>query len=157
MKKIGQMVIILGIICLVFAAPSGAQPEKPGPGKGMYGGKGPQGPSARMFDPKAVETMSGEVVAVESWAPSRAEAPQMAHLTLKTDKETVRVMLGPSTYLDQQPVKIAKGDRVEVKGFRQTRPRGTMITAQEVKKGDQVLKLRDAQGTPLYPSQGPRW
>jgi hypothetical protein len=153
MKKLDQVVIILGIICLIFAVPSWGQPEMPGPGKGF---KGPKGPGAKMFDPKAVETLSGEVVAVESWAPRRAEAPQMVHLTLKTDKETVRVMLGPSTYLDQQPVKITKGDQVEVKGFRQTRPRGTVITAQEVKKGDQVLKLRDAQGIPLYPPQGPR-
>lgn len=104
----------------------------------------------RMFDPKTVETISGEVVQVKK-TPHRRRAGYGVHLILKTEKEEIPVSLGPSWYLDKQEVKIDEKDKVEVKGSRVTLKGGkTAIIAAEVKKGSAMLKLRDADGTPAW-------
>jgi len=72
------------------------------------------------------------------------------HMTLKTDKETISVQLGPSWYIENQDVKIEAKDKVEVKGSRITFDGKPAIIAAEVKKGDEVLKLRDDNGFPLW-------
>jgi hypothetical protein len=113
----------------------------------------PAGPprAARMYDPATVETLAGEVVQVNVRTSRRTSAPGMMSLLLKTEKESINVLLGPSWFLDQQNFKLAAGDRVQVTGSRLVRPHRTILVAGEVKKGDQVLKLRDAQGNPLWP------
>lgn len=148
MRKFGNLLGIMGILCLIFAVPAWAQQAMPDPGKGggMMGGRGGQ-----MYDPKTVETISGEVVRVDQMAGMAAGV----HLLLKTDKETLTVVVGPAAYLDQQKMKIAAGDKLEVRGSRVTRRQGPVIVAAELKKGGQVLKLRDNQGLPLWPPQGP--
>jgi len=104
----------------------------------------------RMFDPKTVETISGEVVQVKK-TPHRRRAGYGVHLILKTEKEEIPVSLGPSWYLDKQEVKIDEKDKVEVKGSRVTLKGGKpAIIAAEVKKGSAMLKLRDADGTPAW-------
>lgn len=149
MRKFGNLLGIMGILCLIFAVPAWAQQARPVPGKGggMMGGRGGQ-----MYDPKTLETISGEVLRVDQMAGMAAGV----HLTLKTDKETVTVVVGPAFYLEQQKMTIAAGDKVEIKGSRVTQRQGPVIIAGELKKGDQVLKLRDDQGLPLWPPQGPR-
>ena len=71
-------------------------------------------------------------------------------LTVKTEKETVSVQLGPGWYLENQDVKIEPKDKVEVRGSRVTFFGKPAIFAAEVKKGDQVLKLRDDDGFPVW-------
>jgi hypothetical protein len=113
------------------------------------GGWGPGGPYMKAYDPKTVETLSGEVMAVERFTPMKGMGTGV-HLTLRTEKETVSVHLGPLFYLENQDVKIAPKDRVEVKGARVTFAGKPAIIAAEVKKGDQVLKLRDENGFPAW-------
>jgi hypothetical protein len=72
------------------------------------------------------------------------------YLTVKTDKEEVPVHLGPLWYLENQDVKIAPKDKVEIKGSRVTVQEKPAIIAAEVKKGDQTLKLRDEAGVPVW-------
>jgi hypothetical protein len=72
------------------------------------------------------------------------------HILVKTDKETVDVHLGPGWYIDNQDVKIMAGDKVEVKGSRVIFQDKPAIIAAEVKKGDEVLKLRDESGFPVW-------
>jgi hypothetical protein len=50
----------------------------------------------------------------------------------------------------------APGDKVEVTGSRVTYEGQPTIIAGEVKKGAQVLKLRDAAGVPVWAGQGRR-
>jgi hypothetical protein len=71
-------------------------------------------------------------------------------MNVKTEKETVSVHLGPSWYLENQDVKIAAKDKVEVKGSRITFGGKATIIAAEVKKGDDILKLRDESGFPMW-------
>jgi hypothetical protein len=144
MKKL-FLSLMVGLLGLTLAGLSWAQPAA------QPGQPGAPKAAARMYDLATVETLGGEVVQVNVAPSRRTGAPGRLNLLLKTDKETVTVHLGPSRYLDQQNFKLAAGDRVEVTGSRITRPGRTFIVAGEVKKGEQVLKLRDDQGNPLWP------
>ncbi len=109
---------------------------------------GQSGPS-NLYDPQAVTTISGVVV---SLTPPQAEAglPYLAYLTLRTEKEKIKVFLGPSPYVDKLPVQIKALDKIQVTGSKITWKGKPVILAAEVKKGDQVLKLRDPNGTPVW-------
>jgi hypothetical protein len=69
---------------------------------------------------------------------------------LKTDKETIPVFLGPAWYIEEQRIKFEAKDKIEVKGSRMSIQEQPTIIAQEVKKGDKVLRLRDDKGAPLW-------
>jgi hypothetical protein len=131
-----------------MAADSSAQK---GPGM-MWRGSGGWGPGSqynKMYDPKTVETITGEVTRVDRITPAKGMSGGI-HMLMKTDKETVSVHLGPSWYLENQDVKIEPKDKVEVKGARVTFDGKPAIIAAEVKKGDEVLKLRDDSGFPVW-------
>lgn len=144
MKK----VIVSGLILcvLMLATESFAQPMMKGKGGGGWGMGSQYG---RMYDPKTVETISGVVEKVQKITPMKGMSYGV-HILVKTDKETVDVHLGPGWYIDNQDVKIMAGDKVEVKGSRVIFQDKPAIIAAEVKKGDEVLKLRDESGFPVW-------
>ena len=107
------------------------------------------GPYSRLYDPKTVETIKGEVTNVESTAPMKGMSAGV-HLTVKTDKGDAAVQLGPAWYLDNQEVQLAKGDRVEVRGSRVSLDGQKVIIAADVKRGNDTLVLRDARGLPMW-------
>lgn len=122
-----------------------------GPGM-MWRGSGGWGPGTqynRMYDPKTVETVSGEITAVDRITPAKGMSGGV-HMNVKTDKETISVHLGPGFYIENQDVKLEAKDKVEVKGSRITFGGKPAIIAMEVKKGDEVLKLRDDAGFPVW-------
>lgn len=136
------------------APPPPEKPQVPILGRPLGSGTAGKGGAARFFDPKSVETLKGSVEQVQRGPLMEGGKGNVVRLTLKTDKETLLVVLGPSFFVDQQPVKLAVGDQVEVKASRLTTARGTFMNAVEVKKGDQVLKLRDERGNPLWGGRG---
>jgi hypothetical protein len=137
MKRLG-MVALVGLLGLIMANGVWAQP-----------GMGPGG-GGRMYNPQTVETLTGNVVSVESIPGKGGGRSYGVHLTLKTDKETIPVHLGPSWYIDKQNIKIEPKDKVEVTGSRVSFEGKPTIIAAEVKKGDKVLKLRDQAGIPMW-------
>lgn len=106
----------------------------------------------RNFDPASVTTVEGEILDVQR--PS-GRAHEGVHVVLATGSEKLDVHLGPDSYVDKQTLKLAKGDRVEVKGSRTTVGGKPAMIAQEVKRGDERLVLRDAEGVPAW-SRGRR-
>ncbi len=102
-----------------------------------------------MYDPATVESVSGDVVSVEKFMPTKGMRHGI-HLMLKTAKETVSVHLGPGWFIDRLDTKIEKGDRIEVTGSRVTIEGKPAIIAAEVKKGENVLVLRDKVGIPVW-------
>jgi hypothetical protein len=72
------------------------------------------------------------------------------HLTVKTEKETIDVHVGPSWFLMQSKMSFAKDDRIEVTGSRVKFGTEDALLAREIKKGDQTLTLRNAQGVPVW-------
>lgn len=75
---------------------------------------------------------------------------------VKTEKETITVHLGPTWYLERLDKKIVKGDQVEIKGARTTLAGKPIMLATEVKRGDNILILRDAAGIPVWAGWGRR-
>ena len=152
MQKFHWPISIIGILTLVLAAGAAWAQTVAGPGGGK--GRSMRGGGAynRMYDPKTVETVSGEVVSVDR-TPFGRRGAMGVHLTLKTDKETIPVNLGPARYVDQQGITLAAKDKIEVTGSRITFRGQPAIIAQEVKRGGQVLKLRDAAGIPAWAGQ----
>jgi len=103
----------------------------------------------RMYDPKTVGTISGEVISVDMITPMKGMS-QGVHLTLKTYKEIISVHLGPWWYIENRDIRIEPKDKIEVAGSRITYQGKPAIIAANVKKGDEVLKLRDENGLPVW-------
>lgn len=98
-----------------------------------------------IFDFQTIETLKGEVI---EFAPN---SPKSAiRLQLKTDKETIAVQLGPESFLRRQSVQLKAHDRIEVTGSRVKLGGKPAIVAAQVKKGKQILILRDARGIPAW-------
>lgn len=148
MRKTRILIAMVAAVSFLLAAESFAQ------SRGMRwrgsGGWGPGTPYNRLYDPKTVETVSGEIQSVDRITPRKGMSYGV-HLNLKTDKgEIVSVQLGPGWYIENQDVKIQPKDKVEVKGSKVTFGGKPAIIAAEVRKGDEVLKLRDDNGFPAW-------
>jgi|UniRef100_A0A7V6A590 hypothetical protein len=118
-------------------------------GLGQGGGKGPL-----PFNPQTVETVQG--IVVEAPEVRQTGLPEMEHLTLKTKQEKLTVVLGPNWYLAKQGWKINLLDRLDATGSRLNLDGKPALIAQEVKKGDQVMKFRDSSGRPLWARPRPQ-
>lgn len=148
MKPIaGSLFMILALAAVgIFSSPSMAQAGVKWHGSG---GWGPTTPYGRMYNPATAETLRGEVVGIQQFVPAKGMRSGV-HVQLKTDKETIDVHLGPTWYVENQDVKIAPKDQIEVKGSRITFDGKAAIVAAEVTKGDETLTLRDQNGIPLW-------
>jgi hypothetical protein len=146
MKKLGIAILAVSILCLVASTDSFAQ-------RGINwrggGGWGTGTPYSRMYDPKTVVTVAGEVTRVDTITPLKGMSYGV-HLVLKTKGETLSVHLGPAWYVENQDVRIDRGDKVEVLGSRISFDGKPAIIAAEVKKGNAVLVLRDKEGSPMW-------
>jgi hypothetical protein len=151
MNKLSMIVGVLGTLAFLAAPPSWAQQPASPQAPPAVSGKHAFGKRAWRYNPQAVETLAGKVVSVNRHTPRKPGRPVWVAMILQTDKGNVRVALGPADYLDQQALKLAAGDQVEVKGVQVTYHNRTRFIAGDVKKGGQVLKLRDeATGRPLW-------
>jgi hypothetical protein len=140
MRSIPRLAV--AVVVLALGAGAGAEP-----GRGAGGGPGPHG---RVYDPKTVETVAGEVLAVERVA-GPGGGPGGVHVALRTDATgTLSVRLGPAWYVDRQATKLAAGDRIEVRGSRVTIDGAPVVIAAEVRRGAQKLLLRDDAGVPYW-------
>lgn len=154
MTKLVSMMTAAALFGLLASAGAQAQHSTPPQEQGMRGmGMMHTG----MYDPKSVETVSGEVVSVERitakggmMGKRMQKSRDGVHLVLKTGKETLAVHLGPAWFIDNQPVKIAPRDKIVVKGSRIVFEGKPAIVAAQVSKGDEVLTLRDAEGFPAW-------
>jgi hypothetical protein len=150
-KKLSMLVGVLGTLAFLAAPPAWAQQSASPPAPPAVSGKPAFGKRAWRYNPQAVETLTGKVVSVTRHTPRKPGRHAWVAMMLQTSKGNVRVALGPADYLHQQGLKLAAGDQVEVKGVQVTHHNRTRFIAGEVKKGGQVLKLRDeATGRPLW-------
>lgn len=75
-------------------------------------------------------------------------------VTLKADKDTYIVQLGPTPFLSQNNFNIAKGDELRVSGFKFTCQGTAFLIARDVSKGRKTLTLRNALGVPAWAGRG---
>jgi len=146
MKKLGIAVLLVSILCLFLSTDSVAQR-----GVNWRGarGWGTGSTYSRMFNPSTIDTVSGDVLRVEAITPMKGMSYGV-HLLVKADRETLSVHLGPAWYVENQDIKIEPKDKIEVVGSRITFEGKPAIIASEVRKGNEVLKLRDKNGFPFW-------
>jgi hypothetical protein len=110
------------------------------------------GPPGRSYDPATVETVRGEVAAVDTVVQGR-RGPGV-HVKLATAGGPLAVRLGPAWYLEEQKLAPKVGDVLEITGSRVTVAGEPVIIAAQVKQGDRTVLLRDASGVPLWRGRG---
>ncbi len=139
--------VSIAALVLLAVAPLTAQPQGRGGGSPRY-------------DLATEATVTGTVMSVEQIASPGGGRGRGGlggtHITLKTSADTLEVHLGPTAFLKEKKVAIAKGDALVVVGSRVAVDAEPVFIAKEVKKGDSVWTLRDAAGLPLWRRRGGR-
>jgi hypothetical protein len=103
-----------------------------------------------MFNPSTVTTLKGTVKSVDTMD---RNGVSFVSMLLDTGTDTIRVGLGPETYVSAQPVKLAEGDVVSAVISKVDMRGKTFFIAATVTRGTAVLSLRDpATGKPNWPS-----
>lgn len=144
-KKTLLAMIAVGITApgfSVFAQPPAAMPRPPQVGPRAQ-------PYLRLFDTRTVQTVEGELKSIDREHHRHMEMSGV-HVTVKTKDGDLVVHLGPSWFIDNQEPKLQVGDKVTITGSRVTLEGAPVIIATEVKRGADTLKLREADGTPLW-------
>lgn len=113
------------------------------------------GPAARVYDPDSVTTLHGTASAV-TVLPARGGRAGGLHVMLSSEGTESDVHVGPSWYLDREGFRIAKGDVLDVTGSVVDSDGTSFVVAREIKKGGDVLRLRDERGVPLWAGSRPR-
>jgi len=146
MKRAITFIAVISILSFFSFPESFAQGGMKWQGSGNWG---PNTQYGRLYNPQTTETISGEVVSVGTITPIKGMSSGV-HVMVKTDKETISVHLGPAWYIQRQDIKIALGDKVEITGSRISFQGKPAIIAAELKKGTEILKLRDENGFPVW-------
>jgi hypothetical protein len=102
------------------------------------------------YDAKTVETIEGKVLSIEKTAPAKRRG-YWIDVMLQTEKQTIAVQLGPAWYIDKQTPRIEANDIITVTGSRVTMDGRSTIVAADVTKGNELLKLREDNGIPVWP------
>ena len=102
------------------------------------------------YDLKTVETFGGKVLSVENTTPANRRG-YWVDVILQTEKETVAVQLGPAWYINKQTPRVEANDTITATGSRVTMDGKQVIVPAVIRKGDEILKLRDDNGIPVWP------
>jgi hypothetical protein len=142
------LIAILLVFCVPFAMAAASMIDH-------MQHRGPMMGGVRRYDPATEMTVKGTVEAVTT--KSHMNGMENIWLTVKTDKETMEVRVGPTWFLAQKNMFFAKGDKVEMTGSQVRFETGEWLIAREVKMGGQKLTLRDKDGRPMWFSKGNDW
>ena len=112
-------------------------------------------PYNRLYDPAEEQTISGQVVRIETSAPMPGMAPGIQMLVQTDDGKSTRVQIGPVWYLERQDLDMKENIHVQITGARAEMDGQPVLMAREVQLDGQVLTLRDAQGMPMWSSLRP--
>jgi len=146
-RNAGILVSVLSIFILLLSSSNSFSQR--GMNRKGSGGWGIGNKYGRMYNPDTVETTTGIIIKVERMIPIRGMSYGV-HLTMKTDEETVSVHLGPEWFIGSRNIMFQVNDNLEVTGSRIIFEGKPAIIAAEVKMGDQMLKLRDERGFPVW-------
>lgn len=115
------------------------------------------GRGSPMYDVKTETTITGTVESIETIPGPGGRGRRGlggTHLIVKTKIDTLEVHVGPTAYLTEQKITLAKGDTVEILGSRVTIDDEPVLLARQITQGANKWTLRDASGRPLW--SGPR-
>ncbi len=108
-----------------------------------------------LYSPRTVETVQGEVLALGKTLAGNGK-DYCLNLTLKTAREKLLVILAPEKYAAQTGLPLAPQDKVQVTGSRLLQPGPATLIAAEIRTGAELVKLREADGRPLW-AVGDNW
>ncbi len=155
--------VLVALAALAFAAggadsdsakPYVNQPQtQPTPSRRWSGSQG-WGHNAQYFalyDPDAIDTISGVVEHVDRQTPL-SDMYYGVFLVVDSEDEDydLTVHLGPGWYIDNQDTEVKRGDSVTVAGSRIVLEGEPAIIAAEVTLGNKVLRLRERDGMPVW-------
>jgi DNA/RNA endonuclease YhcR with UshA esterase domain len=112
-----------------------------------------QGRSGGNYNSATETTVTGTVESVKN-LPSPGRGGGGLHLMLAVPTGPIEVHVGPASFVSSKNVTFTKGDALTVVGSKVTIDSQEVVIAREIKKGDQVLTLRDAKGFPLWSGRG---
>jgi hypothetical protein len=141
-KKEMKKLVVLGVSLVVLLAIAGTT---------LAAGAGPgNGSGQPMMDISNPISLTGTIVDTSHYAagvgPGQGEASSYL-LFGTTDGKEIRLVAGPSWYLDSQGLTFAAGDAVTVSGWYEAD--GDLVVA-SVATGGKAISLRDADGRPLW-------
>ena len=108
-----------------------------------------QGRGGGNYNPATETTVTGTLDSVTN-LPSPGRGGGGLHLIVAASTGPIEVHVGPASFVSSKHVTFAKGDVLTIVGSKVTMDGQYVVIAREIKKGDQVLTLRDAQGVPLW-------
>jgi len=104
----------------------------------------------RKFNNASVQTYKGAITDISSDEPMDGMS-DAAVLTLRGDQgQEMAVHLGPNWFIENQDHQFKENDQVEITGCQVDLNGKKVIMASEVKRGGDVLRLRDKNGRPLW-------
>ena len=121
------------------------------PGAGIKPASRTVDPYKKIFDSKTIKTISGQVIKIDQV--SEFGFGEQLRLTVFIDKkEILPVYLGPAFYIigPWQAKQFILGDKVTASGSRVTVSGVPLMIATTVKRGKEVLRLRDKDGIPEW-------
>lgn len=142
MKKRLLVCAIVTIACLAAASAGIAQ---------MYEGWSQQ-EYTKLYDPKAVQTVKGQVIGIQELIPIQGMEPGVS-LTIRPDGGGQQIIahVGPDRYVMKQKLPLALHEVVELTGSFVTFEGAATIIAAQIKIGGKVYKFRDPKtGAPLW-------
>lgn len=111
----------------------------------------PPGNAVGSYNGATETTLTGTVDEVKTMSPANGRGVGGGlHLVLNTPSGSVAVHVGPTWYVASQNATFSKGDVLTVVGSQMTMASQEFVAAREIKKGDQILTLRDSNGFPLW-------
>ena len=120
-------------------------------GNQMHPGPAREVPYEKIFDAKTIKAISGQVIKVDQ-VPETGFGMEMRLTVFVDKKEVIPVYLGPAFYIvgSEQEKFFKIGDKVTVTGSQITGHGEPFMLATTVKRGNEILRLRDKDGTPEW-------
>ncbi|MBM4055111.1 MAG: DNA-binding protein [Planctomycetes bacterium] len=103
----------------------------------------------KKYNPKTIETVAGKVISMEAISPIKGMS-RGVRMVVASEKEEITIHAGPVWYIENQEIMIQPTDEIEVTGSRIYFEGKPAIIAAIIKKGNDVLPLRDDAGIPLW-------
>jgi sporulation protein YlmC with PRC-barrel domain len=100
-------------------------------------------PFGGMFNPKTMDTVSGEILKIEYH-------DEMTLLVYTDAKKPVLVALGPTGYFISQVRTLQPGDKITVTGSKVIVDDTPYVIATKIKEGNEELHVRDKEGHPIW-------
>jgi hypothetical protein len=133
--KIKSAGILMGCLCLLAA--------------GSWAHAGGRIHYSNLYNPATVKTTRGEVVSLAKTISGNGKR-YCETLMLKTKDGTFWVILKPENFRPKTSLTLQPGDQVEITGSWVSLPGKTAIIAATVKKGNDLMVLRDPTGRPAW-------